>query len=686
MENVKHRGLAGLVAAAIALVLLSFAPNIADERASAYASEGGYAMLYDSGTLVLQRDAEPDGRYGVLTQAFQGVENQALSSLVGDAKFTVRAVVVRDRISCPSRWGYFKDFTACESIEGLSNLDMSATTETSRMFKGCANLRAIDLSGVAMPNVKNAFGMFDGCSSLESLGVQGCAMPAVQDVSYMFRGCVALQMVDLSFLSGAPLVSINEMFDGCSSLKGFDAKPLDTSSCTTMLRMFRNCSSLVSLDLTPFDTLKVTDMSWMFSGCASLAALDLSSFTSSSSVNMGYMFNNCTKLSKVSLGSGFVFAGNCKLPCPSSDYIPGADGFWHAASGGSYEPSGVPSGKADTYYAMRSEVPGLAPASVERIAGDYANQTSALISSEAFASSEWVVLARDDDFADAMSATGLAGALECPIVLTGQYGLSSAAAAEVQRLGAKHAYVIGGPGAMPGDFERDLAELGCTVEQRVFGEYAHDTSVECAKLIAQHGGGADAIVAMGANFQDALSISSFAYAYKLPIFLTVPWGERGLPASAVDAVRGMAGDIWVPGGPGAVPTSQVEGVFEGRTFHRIYGYDGYETSNAIAHHMVENGLLSAESCVVACGAQGPKGTDALAGAALAGRAKAPVLLVNGNSALGGVDYTTVDAGASDGKEAFMKSESPSIAQVWVLGGAFVMPQETVDRISAVLER
>ena len=356
--------------------------------------------------------------------------------------------------------------------------------------------------------------------------------------------------------------------------------------------------------------------------------------------------------------------------------------------GSSYEltPEG---GSAKNYsfeYVSGTLKVGLTPANIERIAGDYANQTSALISSETFASSEWVVLARDDDFADAMSATGLAGALNCPIVLTGQYGLSSAAAAEVQRLGAKHAYVIGGPGAMPGDFERDLAELGCTVEQRVFGEYAHDTSVECAKLIAQHGGGADAIVAMGTNFQDALSISSFAYAYKLPIFLTVPWGERGLPASAVDAVRGMAGDIWVPGGPGAVPTSQVEGVFEGRTFHRIYGYDGYETSNAIAHHMIESGLLSAESCVVACGAQGPKGTDALAGAALAGRAKAPVLLVNGNSALGGVDYTTVDAGASDGKEAFMKSESPSIAQVWVLGGAFVMPQETVDRISAVLER
>ena len=56
-------------------------------------------------------------------------------------------------------------------------------------------------------------------------------------------------------------------------------------------------------------------------------------------------------------------------------------------------------------------------ATVERIAGNYANQTAAAISSKAFDSSEWVVVARDDDFADAMSATGLAGALECPIVL-----------------------------------------------------------------------------------------------------------------------------------------------------------------------------------------------------------------------------------------------------------------------------
>ena len=720
------------VIALLAMLILAVCFVLGMSPSRAYASQGTYAMLYSDGALVLQDGTEADPSKGELSATYGPVTNE-LSSILGDAAATVRSVEFADPFSMSGDVsGFFSGMSSCESIAGFDKVDASGATSVYLMFSKCSSLRSLDLSGLDLSGVAEGgpggtYHMFSGCSSLESLDLSGWDTSAVTNMSGMFSGCSSLESLDLSGFDVSNVSGdmangggMSVMFDGCSSLESLDLSGWDTSSVTSMFHMFTGCSSLASLDLSSFDTSSVTDMSGMFTGCSSLASLDLSSFDTSGVKYMGGVrygndgmfegcsslesldlssfdtssvlelrrtFVGCSSLREVSLGAGFVFKdSDGALPTPDPASIPGADGRWYAASGSSYAPADVPSGKADTYYAVRSEIPGGGKL-VDRIAGDYANQTSAMISSRTFpGGSDWVVLARDDDFADAMSATGLAGALNCPIILTGQYGLSSAAAAEIQRLGAKHAYVIGGWGAMPGDFERDLAELGCTVEQRVFGEYAHDTSVECAKLIAQHGGGADAIVAMGTNFQDALSISSFAYAYKLPIFLTVPWGERGLPASAVDAVRGMAGDIWVPGGPGAVPTSQVEGVFEGRTFHRIYGYDGYETSNAIAHHMIESGLLSAESCVVACGAQGPKGTDALAGAALAGRAKAPVLLVNGNSALGGVDYTTVDAGASDGKEAFMKSESPSIAQVWVLGGAFVMPQETVDRISAVLER
>ena len=108
-----------------------------------------------------------------------------------------------------------------------------------------------------------------------------------------------------------------------------------------------------------------------------------------------------------------------------------------------------------------------------RLAGESAADTSARIATEAFPEgSEWVVIARDDDFADAMSATGLAGVLNAPIVLTDRYSLSDAAARAVQTLGAKKAYIIGGTGAIPGDIEGSLATFGCQTQDAYSGMIA----------------------------------------------------------------------------------------------------------------------------------------------------------------------------------------------------------------------
>ena len=677
------------------------------------AEEGMFALLYADDTLVLQRGNTPDPSRGELAEAYALNDRWgSLSSCLGSKVGIVTSVIVEDPFVLGEYDGsFFGRLSACRSIEGLSLVDTSAVTSMDYMFSGCSSLVSLDLSGFDTSSVTSMVGMFSECSSLESVDLSSFDTSNVTDMQRMFSGCSSLTVLDLSCFDTSRVASMPAMFWYCDSLVALDVSSFNTASVTDMNGMFGGCSALAALDVSGFDTSRVVDMGSMFWYCDSLAALDVSSFNTARVTDMSGMFQNCSvefldlssfdtskvsngsymldcnKLRKVTLGERFVFKAGISLPKQYSWNIPGADGLWHAASGGAYLPDGVPSNKADTYYAVRSDVPGLAPVSVERIAGNYANQTSALISAQGFPEgSEWVVLARDDDFADAMSATGLAGALECPIVLTGQYGLSSAAAEEVQRLGATRAYVIGGTGAMPGDFEGELAALGCTVEQRVFGDYAYDTSVECARLIAQHGGGADAIVAMGTNFQDALSISSFAYAYKLPIFLTTPWEGRDLPASAVAAIKGMSGTIWVPGGPGAVPETAVEYVFGGRTITRLYGYDGYETSNYIARFMVEQGYLSAENCVVACGAQGPKGTDALAGAALAGKhgpgqLGGPMLLVNGNSSLGGENFVTID---EQGDWSWMTSCASSVGHVWVLGGEYVMPQSAVDRIKATL--
>ncbi|MFR3273607.1 MAG: cell wall-binding repeat-containing protein [Slackia sp.] len=129
-------------------------------------------------------------------------------------------------------------------------------------------------------------------------------------------------------------------------------------------------------------------------------------------------------------------------------------------------------------------------------------------------------MARNDDFADAMSATGLAGTLKAPILLTSNTGLSYAAQVALQELSVEKVYIVGGPGAVLPQVENDTNALGVQTE-RVYGNYSWDTSVKCAEKIHALGGNpnGEVIVAMSTNFQDALSISPLAYRDSIPILL-----------------------------------------------------------------------------------------------------------------------------------------------------------------------
>lgn len=504
----------------------------------------------------------------------------------------------------------------------------------------------------------------------------------------MFSGCSSLASLDLSSFDTSAATNMGSMFSGCSSLESLDLSSFDASKVTGMSGMFSGCSSLLSLDLSGFDAPSVVDMCGMFEACSSLTSLDLSGFDTSEVVDMRDMFEGCSSLRSVTLGEDFSFKGassynQCSLSEPSGD---GLTGRWvSSADGAAYAPSEVPFGVAATYAAQTSGTDSADPVdpdpAVTRIAGDYANQTSAMVSSETFASGgcDAVVLARDDDFRDAMSAAGLASALGCPILLTSRGGLSEAAASEIARLGAENVYIIGGPGAMPGDFESELAVIGVSDARRVYGEASYDTSVECAEIIAELNAAdgvkdAPIVVAYGQNFQDALSMSSFAYRYRAPIFLQTfgaTSAERGLTAEAVSLVNdSFAGSVlYVAGGEGAVSSASLEavGFDEVSGDVRLWGEDGYGTSLAIAEHMVSCGLLGSDVIVVASGALQAKGLDALSGAALAGFLGAPVLLANGQA-----DFGTVNASAVEGFLARFVVE-----RAYVLGGIYVMPDETI---------
>lgn len=335
-----------------------------------------------------------------------------------------------------------------------------------------------------------------------------------------------------------------------------------------------------------------------------------------------------------------------------------------------------------------------------RTAGDEAEQTAVAIAQQVRPNrSGSIVIARSDDFADSMSATGLAGLLGAPILLIDRFeGANAETLAEIARLSPIQAYVIGGPGAIPAmdKLNDQLCNAGIVRIENIYGEDAADTSAKCGKRICEiddttgKGTPEYTVVAMSDNFQDALSMSSFAYKYHAPVILLTSAPDargRRLTAESVELLSsgGALCDskIFVAGGEGAVSNDSLsrEGL---QAFKRLAGESGYDTSNQIACYMLENGLLSADTVTLACGAEEARGLDALAGAALAGKNCGPILLVNAQQAFGDNSLQTIKGADSERTAAFLDSHADAVYWVDVLGGEYVMPESLIETIRTII--
>ena len=247
-------------------------------------------------------------------------------------------------------------FQGCSKLATLdvSRFDTSNVTDMTEMFYGCSSLTTLDVSGFDTSKVLSMSNMFRDCKSLATLDVSHFDTSQVTNMSWMFFNCAALATLDVSHFDTSKVTSTYRMFSNCSSLATLDVSAWDTSSVTNMSYMFIRCSKLATLDVSRFDTSNVTDMTEMFDGCSALATLDVSAWDTSRVTNMSYMFSSCNSLQEVKFGAAWKWVGtNGFLPAPYSSYIDGADGKWHAKSdGATYAPKDIPSGKADTYYAI----------------------------------------------------------------------------------------------------------------------------------------------------------------------------------------------------------------------------------------------------------------------------------------------------------------------------------------------
>jgi putative cell wall-binding protein len=259
--------------------------------------------------------------------------------------------------------------------------------------------------------------------------------------------------------------------------------------------------------------------------------------------------------------------------------------------------------------------PGSSAASPTRLFGATRQGTAVAASTSEFptaGSASAVVLARADDFADALAGGPLAARKKGPLLLTSSAALDAVTATEIQRVLPKGGtvYLLGGTSALSDAVATAIAALG-DVATRIAGTDRYGTAVAIAGAM---GNPTTVFEASGTNFPDAISAVPAAVANNGAILLT----DGSAPAAATSAyLSTYATTRYAIGGPAAYADPSAIG---------IAGADRYATSQAVALAFFPD----TKGVSIASGANFP---DALAAGPLAGTAGEPVLLVPPTGAL-----------------------------------------------------
>ena len=191
-----------------------------------------------------------------------------------------------------------------------------------------------------------------------------------------------------------------------------------------------------------------------------------------------------------------------------------------------------------------------------------------------------MVLARGDEYADALAGVPLAYQLDAPILLTRTNLLTPATKAEILRLGASKVIILGGTGAVSDAVAQELIVMGLTVE-RISGSGRYDTAAAIARKMAQGGSFNTAYIAVGTDFADALSSSAYAAMSGCPILLVK---TNSIPAPTTQAFT----ELWISktvviGGSGVI-SDTVFNQLPGS--QRISGSNRYNTAIALAERFL----------------------------------------------------------------------------------------------------
>lgn len=267
----------------------------------------------------------------------------------------------------------------------------------------------------------------------------------------------------------------------------------------------------------------------------------------------------------------------------------------------------------------------LSVSNIQSIKGAERYQTAAMIADKLGNYETAILVNSDNSLADGLSASGLSGAVNAPILLTKKDTISSETLSRLSSV--KKVYLVGQANTISAKVESELKALGKEVE-RLGGSTRYETSYEVAKEISEIKKVDKVILTNGYKGEaDAISVSPVAARDGAPIILT---DGKSIP------FNGSSIESYVIGGPSTMSDELVRSTDS----TRLGGNDRFETNKKIIEKFYNNPkefyLTKAYQLV-----------DALTGSPLA--KNTPIVLVAENSnktilngatkltALGGVD-------------------------------------------------
>ncbi|MBZ4663285.1 MAG: hypothetical protein JG776_987 [Caloramator sp.] len=291
-----------------------------------------------------------------------------------------------------------------------------------------------------------------------------------------------------------------------------------------------------------------------------------------------------------------------------------------------------------------------------RYAGTNRYMTAVEVSKKGFDRADTVVIAGGNDYPDALCVAPLAKKFNAPILLVSKTGIIKEIEEEIDRLGAKKAYIIGGTAVVPDEIKNQLENKGMVVE-RIAGNNRYETAYEVAKLLNYD----KAVIASGEVFADALSISSIAAKNEWPILLT---RKTQLPDKTIEIINNKRPkNVYVIGGTAVISDSVLNSIPNAK---RIAGNDRYETNEKIAQEFKDE--LSYEKIFIATG---KNFADALSASALAAKTDSFVFL-------------TGDKVKDSTKNLVLANRKDTTVTI-ILGGDAVLPKEIIDLLAVPIK-